>query len=205
MWAVAGVSAAGASITGATNSVIAQTGHNFSGMNNVNWGQVGQNAFISGTAGFAGSVAGSWAANASFLVNGVNSPLLRSAIVSPIAAGAGHIAGGTTANLLAGQNLSDAFANSFDGIGQSLALGTALGMTSTIATSYASGINPLTGERLNWQNQNKSTSYHAEQRMAERNISQGDIYDALKNPLKVTDVQFDSMGRPSVKGLSVIN
>jgi hypothetical protein len=35
--------------------------------------------------------------------------------------------------------------------------------------------------------------------MNERNISQSDINDALKNPLKVTEVKYDTQGRPSVK------
>ena len=75
-----------------------------------------------------------------------NSPVLRSAVVSPIAAGAGHIAGGTTFNLLEGQNLDSAFGNSFKGIGKSMAIGAGLGVTTTIATSYANGINPWNGE-----------------------------------------------------------
>jgi hypothetical protein len=70
-------------------------------------------ASVGAVSGFAGGAAGYAALNASFVVNGISSPVLRSAVVSPLAAGAGHIAGGTTANLIAGQNLGDAFANSF--------------------------------------------------------------------------------------------
>jgi hypothetical protein len=85
---------------------------------------------------------GYWAANSSMPVNNVSSPVLRSAVVSPIAAGAGHIAGGTAAGLFQGQKFGEAFANSFRGIGQSMAIGVA----TTIGVSYANGRNPWTGK-----------------------------------------------------------
>jgi hypothetical protein len=99
-------------------------------------------------AGFAGGAAGTWAANTNWPVNGVFHPLVKSAIVSPLAAGAGHIAGGTTGNLFAGQSLDKAFTNSFKGIGQSMAMGGAIGIGTTIGISYVSGYNPLTGNVL---------------------------------------------------------
>jgi hypothetical protein len=140
------VSAAGGAVTAGTNSVIAQTGKNFSGFNQVDWGQVGISSAIGRVAGFAGGSAGYAASNASFVVNGISSPALRSAVVSPLAAGAGHIAGGTTANLIAGQNLGDAFANSFEGLGKSMAIGGAIGVAATIGVSYANGVNPFSGK-----------------------------------------------------------
>lgn len=73
---------------------------------------------------------------------------MRSAVISPLASGAGHVAGGTAANLFAGQNLSDAFYNSFDGIGKSIAIGTAIGVSATVATCYANGISPLSGKSI---------------------------------------------------------
>ncbi len=145
---IAGVSAAGSAAIMGTNSVIAQTGHNFSGMGNVDWGQVGISSAIGCVSGFAGGAAGYWAANSSMLTNGINSPILRSAVVSPLAAGAGHIAGRTTANLFAGQNLSDAFANSFNGLGSSMIVGGAMGVASTVAVNYANNVNPWTGKNL---------------------------------------------------------
>ncbi|MDR1601595.1 MAG: FG-GAP-like repeat-containing protein, partial [Tannerella sp.] len=146
VWAVIGVGAGAGAVTSATNNVIAQTGSNFEGFNNVDWEQVGISSAVGGVAGAAGSGAGYWASNASFLVNGINSPVLRSAIVSPLASGAGHVAGGTTANLFAGQSLGDSFVNSFDGIGKSMAVGGTIGVASTIGVSYANGINPWTGK-----------------------------------------------------------
>jgi RHS repeat-associated protein len=87
-WTVTGVAAAGGAIAGGTNSIVAQTGTNFSGFNDVNWGQVGTNSLIGSVGGAAGGAAGYWASNASFLVNNVSSPVLRSAAVSPLASGA---------------------------------------------------------------------------------------------------------------------
>ena len=147
-WTVTGVAAGGGALTGATNSIVAQTGANFSGFEQVDWRQVGSSSLIGGAAGFAGGAAGYWAANASILVNNVSNPILRSAVVSPIAAGAGHVAGGTTAGLLQGQSFGEAFANSFEGIGKSMAMGLGIGVTTTIAVSYASGINPFNGKNM---------------------------------------------------------
>ncbi len=147
-WAITGTAAAAGALTSSTNSVIAQTGENFSGMNQVNWGLVGKQGGIGAISGFAGSAAGTWAANSSMLVNGVNSPILRSAIVSPIASGAGHVAGSTAYGLFEGQSLGQSFSGSFNGLGQSMALGTALGVTSTVAVSYGNKVNPFTGKAI---------------------------------------------------------
>ncbi|HBG42117.1 MAG TPA: endonuclease [Porphyromonadaceae bacterium] len=151
-WAVAGVSAAGGAMTSASNDIVAQTGKNFSGIENVNWGSVGKSTLVGTAASFAGGAAGYWAAGSSVLVNNINSPIARSAIVSPLSSGAGHIAGGTTAGLLSGQDLGTAFNNSFNGLGTSMAVGGAIGVASTIGVSYANGINPLTGKSLNNSN-----------------------------------------------------
>ena len=59
-----------------------------------------------------------------------------------------HIAGGTTAGLFAGKSFEDAFNDSFEGLFQSMAIGGAVGVASTIAVSYANGINPWTGEPI---------------------------------------------------------
>ena len=94
------------------------------------------------------------ASNLCLSINGFNigsSPLLKSVIVSPLAAGAGHVAGGTTANLFAGQNLEDAFLNSFDGIGKSMAIGGAIGVSSTLGTCFATKTNPINGKYWNWK------------------------------------------------------
>jgi len=147
--------------------VIAQTGHNFAGFNNVDWGQVGISTAIGGVSGFAGASAGFAASKIPISINGttVTSPLIKSAIVSPLASGAGHIAGGTTANLFAGQSLGDAFSNSFQGIGQSMAIGGAIGVASTIGVSYANKISPWTGNELNTSNKVSSTPFSSNQKI----------------------------------------
>ena len=82
------------------------------------------------------------------MVNGVaiKSPLLRSVLISPFASGAGHIAGGTVGGLLEGQNLGEALAGSVEGIWESIAMGEVIGVASTIATCYATKINPWNGK-----------------------------------------------------------
>jgi hypothetical protein len=105
-------------------------------------------------------LSGYWATNSSMLVNNVSSPVLRSAVVSPIAAGAGHIAGGTAAGLFQGQKFGEAFANSFRGIGQSMAIGRAIGVATTIGVSYANGINPWTGKNLDINKQQITSEWN---------------------------------------------
>ena len=148
VWAVGGVAAAGGATTMATNNVISQTGKNFSGMNNVDWGNVGSSAIVGGVAGFASGAAGCWASSSSMLVNNANSPILRAAVASPLASGAGHIAGGTTVGLLQGKSFDEAFANSFDGIGKSMLIGGGIGVATTVGGCFWRGINPLNGKTL---------------------------------------------------------
>ncbi len=145
VWAVAGVSAAGGAMVAMNNDIVAQTGENFSGFSKIDWGQTMKSTFVGSVAGAASGATGYWASNASFLVNNVNSPILRSAVVSPLASGAGHLFGGTAAGLLEGYSFGDSFINSFDGLGSSMIVGGALGVASTIGVSYASGVNPWTG------------------------------------------------------------
>lgn len=145
-WTVAGVSAAGGAAIGANNSIVAQTGANFEGFNHISWTEFGRSTLVGGVSGFAGGSVGYWAANSSVLVNNLSNPVLRTSIVAPLASGAGHVAGGTAYGLLEGQSLGMAFTNSFSGIGKDMLIGGAIGVASTIGVSYASGINPWTGE-----------------------------------------------------------
>lgn len=75
-------------------------------------------------------------------------PLVKSAIVSPIASAAGYVAGGTTAGLLGGESFGTVFGNSFDGIGQSMAMGSAMGVGTTMGAMYTSGLNPFSNRAL---------------------------------------------------------
>lgn len=145
-WTVAGVSAAGGAAIGANNSIVAQTGANFEGFNHISWTEFGRSTLVGGVSGFAGGSVGYWAANSSVLVNNLSNPVLCTSIVAPLASGAGHVAGGTAYGLLEGQSLGMAFTNSFSGIGKDMLIGGAIGVASTIGVSYASGINPWTGE-----------------------------------------------------------
>ena len=145
IWATTGVAGGTGALVGTNNSLVAQTGANFSGISSVDWGDVGVSAAAGGVSGFA---AGAVGAGASSLpsINGIQSPMLKSLVISPIASGAGHVGGGTAANLFGGQSLAEAFGNSFQNIGTSMAIGTAVGLGSTYATLRASGINPWTGK-----------------------------------------------------------
>ena len=148
-WTIVGVSAASGAGTAATNSIVAQTGKNFRGIDSVDWGTVGKSSFVGGISNAVGSAAGYYVSSAPWLVNGINSPAARSAIASPIAAGAGHITGGTAYGVLDGQDLRTAFTNALDGIGTNMAIGGAMGVASTVGTCYANKINPWNGRPIN--------------------------------------------------------
>ncbi|GHT79311.1 hypothetical protein AGMMS50262_22820 [Bacteroidia bacterium] len=175
IWAMIGVGAGTGAVTSGTNSVIGQTGENFSGLNQVDWKQVGISSAVGAVGGAAGAGAGYAASNMSFLVNGVSSPVLRSAVISPLAAGAGHVAGGTSANLFVGQSLDEAFSNSFKGIGKSMAFGGALGVASTIGVSYANKVNPWTGKPII----SKATTVY-------RVVSEAEYNDIQANGIRVS-------------------
>ena len=151
VWSVAGVAAASGAITSATNSVIAQTGSNFSGIGNVNWWDVGKNALVGAASGAASGAIGYSVSSFSVSIQGIDikSPLLKSIVASPFASAAGHVVGGTANGLLEGHSFSTSLKNSFRGIGTSMAIGTAIGVASTLGVCYAENINPFTGNLIN--------------------------------------------------------
>lgn len=169
----------------------------------IDWGQVGISSIVGGVSGFAGGAAGSWAANSSILVNNVSSSLLRSAVVSPIAAGAGHIAGGTTVGLLRGQSLGEAFDNSFKGIGKSMLMGTAIGVSTTVGLSFAKGMNPLNGKML-WPENNGFTDI-PQQSM----LTPGDMIDQYGSEsgrfASLHGTSFDARSLPPNSSLEPLN
>jgi hypothetical protein len=75
--------------------------------------------------------------------------MLRSLIASPVTSGVGHWAGGTTYGMLNGLSFSEASNNAFDGIGNSMVVGTAIGLGATYISSKANGIDPWSGKALN--------------------------------------------------------
>ena len=97
-----GASAIGGGLVNGTNNLIAQTGKNFNGINNINkqdlWNSIGYGS-ISGMAGFAGGAIGASAGNV--MINGFN-------IASPLAKG---ILGGVSGGAIGG------FTGSFVGSG----------------------------------------------------------------------------------------
>lgn len=136
-------------LTSFNNSIVAQTGKNFIGIEQVDWDVIGKLTISGAVAGAVSAYAGSyvstsfplWFNNGTFLT----SPIEKAVASSLVASAAGHVVGGTTYGLLAGESLADAFFNSLDGIGQSMAMGVAIGVSSTLGTCLFQGINPFDG------------------------------------------------------------
>ena len=135
-------------LTSFNNTVVAQTGKNFLGIDQVDWNTAGKMTLVGAVAGAASAYAGSNVITSMpLLLNGtlLTSPIEKAVASSLFASAAGHIAGGTTYGILSGESLGDAFYSSFNGIWQSMAMGMAIGVSSTLGTCLFQGINPFDG------------------------------------------------------------
>lgn len=150
IWAVAGVAAAGGAATSATNSVIAQTGRNFSGINSVDWGQVGINAGIGGVSGFVGGAAGGYAGEhlGSLVINGteISSPVLKGVVSGSIGGAVGGYTAGFVGGYLSTGDWSAAREFAWRGMWQGSAIGGIAGGINSYYSAKNSGVNPWTGD-----------------------------------------------------------
>ncbi|MBQ8222502.1 MAG: hypothetical protein IJZ87_04020 [Bacteroidales bacterium] len=147
--AVSGVAAAGGALTSATNSMIAQTGKNFSGINSVSWDQVTSSAVIGGASSFVGGIAGGYAGThiGGVMINGLN---ITSPVVKGIVAGSiGGMVGGATAGYVGGYmttgSSEEAFNSALSGMWQGSVLGGVSGGIGAYAAAKNAKINPWTG------------------------------------------------------------
>ena len=140
------ISAATSALVSSTNDVIAQTGKNFEGFNSVDWGHVGNSAFVGGISGGAGTLGGVFATQTTYMWN---SPMATSVVNSGASAFFGHVAGGTAGGMIfEGKSFGDSFAASFAGVHKSVLWCIGIGAAATYGSSYAEGINPWTGKPL---------------------------------------------------------
>ncbi len=143
-----GIGAATSALTQFNNSLVAQTDKNFSGIDNLEWKTIGRQTLSGAVGGAFSAGAGTWASSSKGLINGFNSPLLKSLVVSPIASGAGHIGTGLTWNLMEGQSFGEALENSMDGLGKSMINGAITGAAVTTAQCLMTGVNPINGKKI---------------------------------------------------------
>ncbi len=144
----------GGALTGATNNLIAQTGKNFSGFNNVNWGQVALNTGVGGVAGIAGYGAGQWAANhlGGIVVNGfqINSQSVwAQSIYGAIGGAGGGYAGGFTGAFIMTGDLYAAHQAGISGMKFGAAIGAGTGFAGGLYSAKKNGLNPWTGKPKN--------------------------------------------------------
>lgn len=159
MAAIAFAGMGSGALTAFNNSIVAQTGYNFSGMDNVDWRGVTISTVAGAMTGLATSALASCFASSSVLSN-LKSPLLKTTLTSPLISGAGHIVSCTAFNLMNGQSLGDALSNSFDeGLLRSMLLGWTTGLLTTSVTSLAWGIDPVTGKPLSLNSDGNYTVY----------------------------------------------
>ncbi len=186
---------AGAAMVSAGNSALNQ-GYT-SGWSNIDWGQVG----ISGTLGAATSYLGGQIGSVlskpiSNVTSNITSPVLRE-VATQSATNA--VSGFTLNAALAwgnGASFEDGLKQGGQGAIWGFGIGAMNGTDAGFKYAHDNKVNPWNGgDKLISNN----TTNHAQQRTVERNVSQNDINDAIKNPSKITDVKYDSQGRPSVK------
>lgn len=150
-WMALAGAGAGA-MTALNNGIISQTGKNFDGFRSIVWDPIWKNVLSGAAAGAVTSLYGQALAVYNPYIKlsekMLRSPLLGATFTLPITSAAGHIVGGTVYGLLDGQKFKDAFSESFEGIGESIALSMSIGIFSTVATSMFTGINPITGKQI---------------------------------------------------------
>lgn len=146
MWAVSGVAAAGGALTSATNSMIAQTGKNFSGINSVSWEQVATSSLIGATSSFVGGMAGGYAGTqlGGVMINGLNitSPVVKGVVAGSIGGMVGGAAAGYVGGYIATGSSEEAFNSALSGMWQGAVLGGVSGGIGAYAAAKNAGINP---------------------------------------------------------------
>ncbi|GHU61608.1 hypothetical protein FACS1894123_01250 [Bacteroidia bacterium] len=132
----------------------------------------------------------------------ITSPVAQGVLVGmaggALGGGAAGFAGGFISTAISTKgDWSAALKAGLGGTGKGALMGGGIGAATGAYGGYkytkAHNLDPWSGKSLG-----ESTSQHAVQRMWERNVSMDGINDAMKNPLKIGDVKFDSQGRPSV-------
>ncbi len=137
-------------LTSFNNSIVAQTGKNFSGIKNIDWGVVGKMTLSGAAAGAASAATGTVFSSLSSSLNGaisISSPLLKSLIASPASSAVGHLVGGTTYGILSGKTIDAAASDAWKGVGKSVLMGTAIGLSATLGNCLYQGVNPFTGKQ----------------------------------------------------------
>jgi len=181
----------------AVNSVL-QQGY-ASNWQNVNFSQVAFSGIMGAATSYLGGEIGKGLGVDKWF-NGIKSPLLSNVLQSTTT---NTIVGGALGGALAeldGDPNTNFWSGAWDGVKMGLVTGTISGIGNAAQYSIDYKKDFLTGRDLKTQTTpTNTTSYHAEQQTVERNVSQSDINDALKKPLKVTEVKYDSQGRPSVE------
>jgi len=175
--------------TSALNSIL-QQGFD-ENVTSINWGQV----TFSGAMGMATTYFGGQLGQAIGVdkwFSGVNNNLLRNWLQSTTT---NTIVGGTFGGIFGGLS-DDPNTNFWSGAWDGIKIGAITGTISAIGNTAQYSIDNKVGFLSGKSN---NVSSHAQQRVVERNVSQSDVNNALKNPLKVTETQIDVQGRPSVK------
>jgi len=190
---------AGGALIGGGNSFVTQ-GFGSTGQwnwNNISGQQVLFGGIMGGLTGQLGSALGGAISPAvSNLTSGIGGQAVQQGLTQGITGAAVGFTMNTGFALMNGESFEDALKAGGQGALTGAAIGVGSGIASGMRAAYKAGENPWNGNSRTSQTNN--TSSHAQQRTVERNVSQSDINDALKNPLKVTDVKYDVKG-PSIK------
>ncbi|MDH6344166.1 RHS repeat-associated protein [Parabacteroides sp. PFB2-12] len=151
-WAAAGAAAAtGASVAG-TNNVIAQTGKNFSGFNQVDWEQVGLYSFAGSVSGFGGSLGAHFGGQylGPVIINGTNitSPVFQEAIKQSVGGMmGGYISGYATGLILTG-DYGKAMGMGLHGLAYGGTAGLISGGITGFNNAKSAGKDPWTGRSI---------------------------------------------------------
>jgi RHS repeat-associated protein len=165
------------------------------------------NGAIGAVAGMAGGAVAGWASKniGGFALNSlqISGKSAIGGFISGAIGGAfsGAVGGFITGLALTG-DLDKAWGMASQGAIYGGVAGLALGGYRGYKDAKALGRNPWTGKAVSTNNNislnaNKNISLHVTERMEERGVSLDAMQDALDNPIKMGEIKYDAIGRPS--------
>ena len=157
-----------------TNELIAQTGKNFEGIENVDKDKLTASTISGVVSGALTGIASTYFMVNPIVINGIKSPLFSSAVSSGIISGISHMSSSMVYDTCMGADFNEALNNSYNGFWKSVFTGAVLGATKTAATMLYKGYNPVNGKKIVHDPKGLPYDCYVPKDMVENQYRQGD-------------------------------
>lgn len=157
-----------------TNELIAQTGKNFEGIENVDKDKLTASTISGVVSGALTGIASTYFMVHPIVINGIKSPLFSSAVSSGIISGISHMSSSMVYDTCMGADFNEALNNSYNGFWKSVFTGAVLGATKTAATMLYKGYNPINGKKFVHDPKGLPYDCYVPKDMVENQYRQGD-------------------------------